>query len=50
MDLTRSHYRNDGRLFVYDAQKRAIVETRVQYENPSPYAIDAGLNLSLIHI
>jgi hypothetical protein len=44
MDLTRSHYRSDGRLFVYDEQKRDIVETRVQYENPSPYAIDAGLN------
>jgi hypothetical protein len=31
-------------LFVYDKQKREIVETRVQYENPSPYSIDAGLN------
>lgn len=43
MDLTRSHYHN-GLLFTYDAGKRKNVPSPVQYVNPSPYAIDAGLS------
>jgi hypothetical protein len=43
MDLTRSHYHN-GLLFTYDASKRQILPALVQYVNPSPYDINAGLS------
>lgn len=44
MDLTRSHYDSrEGKLFVFDEQKREIKETKVRYCNPSPYDIEVGL-------
>ncbi len=43
MDLTRAHYHN-GLLFTYDAAKRQILPALVQYANPSPYDINAGLS------
>ncbi len=45
MDLTKSHYNaSNGTLFTFDAQARRITPDKVQYANPSPYTIDAGLN------
>lgn len=46
MDLSRAHYdARNGTLFTFDALNRRVAPGKVQYVNPSPYAIDAGLNV-----